>query len=140
MNIKVLLKRIPFFHGLAVTVRSCVRPNRLDQLRKLEVVSLNCIESLLQSLETARQHLQFVKVGANDGITDDPCGDYFLKRQRWNGLLIEPVGYCVEKLKAVYKDDSRFIVEQRAIGTQQGSAPFYYLAKEAKESLPNLPI
>lgn len=117
MNLKDFVKSIPFFHQLSA-VRSYVRQKRYDQLRKLDVVSLDCLDSLLRSLETGRSLLKFVKVGANDGITGDPCSDYFLRNQNWRGLLIEPVGYCVEKLKAIYNDDSRFIVEQRAIGTQ----------------------
>lgn len=46
----------------------------------------------------------------------------------------------MDKLKEIYNDESRFIVERRAIGAHQGSAPFFYLAKEAKESLPELPF
>jgi hypothetical protein len=36
----------------------------------------------------------FVKVGASDGITDDPCSDILLASKKWRGLLIEPVPYC----------------------------------------------
>lgn len=81
----------------------------------------------------------FVKVGANDGITGDPCEDFFLKNTKWRGILIEPVPYCVEKLKQNYFDTDRFKIEQSAIGEKQGTTTFYYVSKNAKEELADLP-
>jgi FkbM family methyltransferase len=80
-----------------------------------------------------------VKVGANDGITGDPCGDVFLANKRWRGLLIEPIPYCVGKLRKVYSDDSRFIIEPVAIG-HPGTATIFYVANEAQSELGNLPV
>ena len=78
----------------------------------------------------------FVNVGANDGITGDPCGEFFLRHFSWTGLLIEPVPYCVERLKSIYHEQ-RFSVVQSAVGIR-GLKQFYYVFESAKE-LPDLP-
>jgi FkbM family methyltransferase len=81
----------------------------------------------------------FVKVGANDGVTADPCSDIFLADSRWKGLLVEPVPYLFDRLKKAFGYSSRFILEKIAIGAKTGKETFYYVQKEAAESLPNLP-
>jgi FkbM family methyltransferase len=81
----------------------------------------------------------FVKVGANDGITGDPCSDILLAATNWKGLLIEPVPYCFERLKENFKDPGRFHLEQVAIGASNAEESFYYVDSNATHSLPNLP-
>jgi FkbM family methyltransferase len=81
----------------------------------------------------------FVKVGANDGITGDPCSDILLANN-WKGLLIEPVPYCFERLKVNFPDAERFRLEQVAIGEVAGEATCYYVdARKAAQSIPRLP-
>jgi FkbM family methyltransferase len=81
----------------------------------------------------------FVKVGANDGTTGDPCSDILLAETRWKGLLIEPVPYCFDRLRATFQDAQRFSLEQVAVGAPSGEATFYYVDPKARESIPNLP-
>jgi FkbM family methyltransferase len=81
----------------------------------------------------------FVKVGANDGITGDPCSDILLAATNWKGLLIEPVPYCFDRLRANFQDSRRFRLEQIAIGGSAGEAIFYYVDANAIHSIPNLP-
>ncbi|MBP9837394.1 MAG: FkbM family methyltransferase [Proteobacteria bacterium] len=81
----------------------------------------------------------FVKVGANDGLTGDPCSDILLNDRKWRGILIEPVPYNFERLKENFKDHSRFLFEQIAIGKESGQAKFFYVDKIAKEKVTNLP-
>jgi len=81
----------------------------------------------------------FVKVGANDGLTADPCSDILLANSNWKGLLIEPVPCCFNRLKINFGDPSRFILEQVAVGTSTGKAKFYYVDPEAAQKLPDLP-
>ena len=80
----------------------------------------------------------FVKVGANDGIVDDPCSR-ILFSPGWKGLLIEPVPYCFDRLKKNYSDSSRYRLEQVAIGACAGKTTFYYVGQEAARHLPDLP-
>lgn len=114
--------------------------NRSKFLSDLKKVTPESFVSILNSIEREYASPLFVKVGANDGVTGDPCGDYFLKHKSWKGLLIEPVEYCANKLRAVYNDKSRFIIEQSAIGATQESRRFYYLAEGAKKVLNDLPF
>jgi FkbM family methyltransferase len=81
----------------------------------------------------------FVKVGANDGVTGDPVSDILLADKRWKGLLIEPVPYCFERLKANFSDPRRFSLERIAIGPTTGRATFYYVDQKATETLRELP-
>ena len=97
------------------------------------------IPKVLEVLGRAHSSPTFVKIGANDGLTGDPCGDIFLRDKRWRGLLVEPVDYCVEKLKNTYSDSSRFTIFQVAIGQKQERRKFYFMAKEAKYSIPDMP-
>jgi FkbM family methyltransferase len=78
----------------------------------------------------------FVKVGANDGITQDPCSDIFLANTKWKGLLIEPVPYCFDRLKA---NAQRFCLEQVAVGATAGEETFDYVDQDAIQSIPDLP-
>lgn len=95
-------------------------------------------EFLLQITRAVEQPV-FVKVGANDGVTGDPCGDLFLTHTNWTGLLIEPVPYLVEKLQRIYGDRSRFTIDPVAVGSSPGFAKFYYVSEEAKRLHPDLP-
>jgi len=81
----------------------------------------------------------FVKVGAGDGITGDPCSDILLANTNWRGLLIEPVPYCFDRLRANFQDSRRFSLEQIAIGAPAGEGSFYYVDAKAIQSIPNLP-
>jgi len=81
----------------------------------------------------------FVKVGANDGITGDPCSDILIAATNWKGLLIEPVPYCFDRLRANFQDQRRFRFEQIAIGASAGEAPFYYVDSNAIHCIPSLP-
>jgi FkbM family methyltransferase len=81
----------------------------------------------------------FVKVGANDGVSGDPCSDILLSQATWKGLLIEPVPYCFERLKENFGDSQRFSLEQVAIGKTRGRATFYYVDSQAAGSVPGLP-
>jgi FkbM family methyltransferase len=82
----------------------------------------------------------FVKIGASDGITDDPCSDFLLANTSWRGLLIEPVPYCFDRLRANFQDSGRFCLEQVAIGAPTGECAFYYVDAKAIQNIPSLPV
>ena len=82
----------------------------------------------------------FVKVGAHDGITGDPCSDMLIADMRWRGLLIEPVPYIFANLKKNFGDSRRFILEQSAVDSSNSKKKFYYVDPNAKQAMPELPI
>jgi FkbM family methyltransferase len=81
----------------------------------------------------------FVKVGANDGIFDDPISDILLASGKWKGLLIEPLPIYFDRLSRNFPDREKYILERIAIGAKTGKAPFYYIDEKAMNSIPGLP-
>jgi FkbM family methyltransferase len=67
-----------------------------------------------------------VQIGANDGIAGDPLVEGF-RKNRWSGLLVEPVPYLYEMLVARYGDRPGVRLECAAISTHDGEAPLYRL-------------
>jgi len=101
--------------------------NKLQKLRRV-LLELGTEEDLF-----------FVKVGAHDGIAEDPCSDILLKNSNWKGLLIEPMPVFAQKLRLHFSDSERFKISQNAVDTQTGSAKFYYVKKEAALEIKDLP-
>jgi FkbM family methyltransferase len=81
----------------------------------------------------------FVKVGANDGVTGDPCSDILLAGDRWRGVLVEPLPYLAERLRRNFPDPERFAIEPVAIGSRPGARPFFWVDPAAKDAMPDLP-
>ncbi|MCB9225228.1 MAG: FkbM family methyltransferase [Crocinitomicaceae bacterium] len=66
-----------------------------------------------------------IQVGANDGITHDPIHK-FIKRDRWNGVLLEPQKYVFDKyLTRIYKKHDNIHVVNAAMGYEDGTLPMY---------------
>ncbi len=133
--IKAAIKSTPFLYK---SLRPCAKLFRRAQ-RALHRREIDRFRNHCRRLTTLVPEAAFVKVGANDGMTGDPCSDILLADTAWKGLLIEPVPYCFERLRKNFHDSSRFLPEQVAIGAAPGRAPFYYVDQEAIKSLPDLP-
>lgn len=84
--------------------------------------------------------VRFVQVGSNDGLHNDPIFSMSSSSELWTGILIEPVPYLFERLKANYKNSTRFIFENVAIGRNSDKKPFYYVSEHARTALGNLPV
>jgi FkbM family methyltransferase len=79
----------------------------------------------------------FVQVGANDGIYTDPLRAE-IRARRWRGVMVEPVPYVFEKLRATYGSNKRITLENSAISVDEGARELYHLA-EAGPAAPGLP-
>lgn len=92
----------------------------------------NYLDRKFDGLVTAysRRHKDFffVQIGANDGIKADPIYLY-TNKYKWNGLLVEPVRYLFDKLKANYKDTPNLAFENAAISEKDGFRDFYRLKR-----------
>lgn len=108
-------------------------------LRRARTREQSRFRAYCRNLAKAVSEPVFVKIGAADGITGDPCSDLLLANTNWRGLLIEPVPYCFDRLRANFQDSRRFSFEQIAIGAPAGVRTFYYIDAKAVESIPNLP-
>jgi FkbM family methyltransferase len=60
------------------------------------------IYDFLDDFSRARgRNVTFIQIGANDGLRNDPARE-FIVRDRWNGILIEPLPDVFEQLKDNY--------------------------------------
>src|SRR4051794_31449454 len=114
-----VVKSTPLLHNLLFPVITLLRRARARELGRFRHYCLNLSKVLSEPV--------FVKIGANDGITGDPCSDILLTNTNWRGLLIEPVPYCFDRLRANFQDSRRFCLEQVAIGASAGEVTFYYV-------------
>lgn len=79
----------------------------------------------------------FLQIGSNDGAKHDPLRATFLK-SRWTGVMVEPVPYVFERLRAHYGQTPRVRLENVAVAARPGVMPFHYVAQaEAAEGLPS---
>jgi len=138
-KLKTALKVSPFFYKLLAPMARAFRRARNQAKARVRAREINRFRKFLVDLPQLVAKPVFVKVGANDGITDDPCSDILIADPNWSGLLIEPVPYCFERLKRNFPDGRRFILEQVAVGASAGEIPFYYVDPNAAERIPNLP-
>lgn len=128
---KKTIKAIPPLHSVLVSARQFLygRDERAKQH----------FRDYCRRLPDLVEDAVFVKVGANDGVTGDPCSDILLADRRWRGLLIEPVPYCFNRLKANFSDAERFSLERVAIGPVVDTTTFYYVDERARAERPELP-
>lgn len=69
-----------------------------------------------------------VQIGANDGINNDPIHK-FIKRDNWQGVLLEPQKYVFEKyLKPLYKKTKGINVLNAALDVKDGVKPIYKIS------------
>lgn len=91
--------------------------------------SLISIKDVLTFYANSKKDTVFcLQVGANDGKNNDPVFKYF-NSYGWKGLLIEPqVDVFENGLKKTYVHRPDLILENVALGTTEGSLPFYRIA------------
>lgn len=136
-SVRAAVKRIPVLYRAARMARAVVA-SVLEQapVGKHELIRFRryCV-----SVSKYVSDPVFIKVGANDGVTGDPCSDILLAEGCWRGVLVEPVPYCYERLRANFSDSTRYSIERVAIGKQCDRATFYYVDEKAKEVITDLP-
>lgn len=79
----------------------------------------------------------FIQVGSNDGDQLDHLQRAILSG-KWHGIMVEPVPYVFERLKANYGHlQSRVALRNIAIAPEAGSLPFWHLRQDDEtEDLP----
>lgn len=89
---------------------------------------------LLNTLSRARRTVTFVQVGSNDADYGDPLREFIL-RDRWQGVMVEPVPYVFDRLRAKYGNRNELALLNVAIADAAGEKDFFYL-EESSDSLP----
>src|SRR5262245_20148475 len=76
-----------------------------------------------------------LKIGANDGVKNDPIGDYLLSDSRYHGVLVEPVPHYARLLTDHFGLTGRFSIEQVAVSQSSGESKIYHVAENASDLL-----
>lgn len=84
------------------------------------------IAAVLHAFGRANPEATFVQVGAHDGTQLDPLRDQ-IRAHRWTGVMVEPVPYVFDRLRATYGDHPRITLENIAIADRDGTLPFHHL-------------
>jgi FkbM family methyltransferase len=80
----------------------------------------------------------FVEIGANDGEQHDHLRP-ILDTKPWNGIMVEPVPYVFERLRANYEGRPRISLENAAIADHDGTMAFYHLRQAEDRVTAGLP-
>lgn len=102
------------------------RGYRIERIVDFGQHQIDVFEILIEQIDPMSPDFFFIEVGANDGCSGDPVHES-VKRYGWHGLLLEPQPDVFEKLTKNYRDQSQLILENAALGEQDGTMPFYTL-------------
>lgn len=67
----------------------------------------NSVSSILDEFSKSKERVFFMQVGSNDGFQHDPLCK-FIKRDGWNGILMEPQKSAFKTLEYIYKNNDVF--------------------------------
>ena len=88
----------------------------------------NSLSDFTSRFSKSKAKITVVQVGANDGINNDPIHK-FIKRDNWQGVLLEPQKYVFEKyLEPLYRKTKGIIVLNAALDVKDGVKPIYKLS------------
>ena len=90
---------------------------------------------LIHVLSSSRDYLFFIQIGSNDATDGAPLHK-FLRNEHWHGIMVEPVSYVFNRLRAKYGGSERLILENVAIAEVNGTKEFYYI----EQSNDNIPV
>lgn len=100
----------------------------------VQVTSREAIDRTIADFSRRASHVYFAQIGSNDGVRGDPIRRHIL-RDRWSGLLVEPVPYLFERLRALYPRRRGLRFENCAISDRDGVRTLYRL-RETDEKIP----
>jgi FkbM family methyltransferase len=110
----------------SVLLRDSALAHPLARVRYPLGVYFDDTERLLHALQRDCRDPFFVQVGACEGAIGDPLG-YFMRVARWRGILVEPVPYLAERIRANCGDLPNVTLEHAAIAPEEGERVFHYL-------------
>jgi FkbM family methyltransferase len=109
--------------GAVQRVRGAVRAARWHRLQRRMAGP-----RLLHAFADSYPNAAFVEIGSNDGEQHDHLRP-FIRSRAWSGVMVEPVPFVFERLRANYGDLDRVTLANVAIADRDGTLPFYHLAQ-----------
>jgi FkbM family methyltransferase len=126
----------PAASGLAHAVANrVVKALGLRKLLKRLRPRRSKIRELLTAFARSTPDVFFIQVGSNDGVTGDPLHS-LVRKYRWSGILIEPVGYIFERLVANYQGQPGLVFENVAVSGRNETRDFFRLPQIDDPDLP----
>ena len=78
-------------------------------------------------MEHGRDDLFILQIGANDGQTHDPLHKMIQNNPGWSAILVEPLPFYYEQLKARYAGRTNIRLVNSAITDQNGPVEMHYI-------------
>lgn len=100
--------------------------------RQLRLTPTRETERVINQFARLRPEATFIQIGANDGAALDPLHDAIARRQ-WTGIMVEPVPYVCERLRANMAGNPRVTIENVAIADAIGTKNFFHLAEAGED-------
>ena len=92
--------------------------------------AIDVLSLCVAELQSQRQDLFFVQIGAHDGLTYDPIRP-FVEKHHWGGLLVEPQPPIFKQLVANYASEPQLRFENAALAESDGQATLYSFAPDS---------
>jgi FkbM family methyltransferase len=122
LRISRVTERFPRFHNIARRAYCVFRPG---------------IRFQTEAAFKDYRDIFVLKIGANDGITNDPLATLLLGDRRYRGLLVEPIPMYAAMLRVNYGECGRFVIEQAAVTASSGTSNMYYVDENALKGIGN---
>ncbi len=103
-------------------------PTRYEPVKIEDQFSI--LEFVVHYYVASHASLNFIQIGANDGVRWDPLRDLIL-RYHLAGVLVEPLPDMFEQLKRNYEGESQLSFENSAIATQNGTRTLFRVHPDA---------
>ena len=120
LRISKVTERFPRFHKIARRAYCVFRPG---------------IRFQTDAAFNDYQDIFVLKIGANDGITNDPLATLLLADARYRGLMVEPMPMYAATLRANYGECGRFVIEQVAVAASSRTANMYFVDENALKGI-----
>ena len=95
--------------------------------------NFNSFESIIEQHSRETHDFFVLQIGACDGVMADPIHTW-IKKYRWQGILVEPQREEFERLKINYRDNDNLGFENVAIAEHSGLRPLYKVKDENIEA------
>jgi FkbM family methyltransferase len=125
---KAFLKRIARQAGFVVATSGHAGARYLDR------PPAGVFDEILLRSFPSLEGLNFIQIGANDGVRADPIHRYVLEYD-WCGILVEPLPYFFAALRQTYAGRPNLILINAAVDREAGKRTMYVL----RPDLPDLP-
>lgn len=122
----------PIYQVILFKIKTFVR-NLINKFKhKFFVKSL---DDFLEEYFSQNRKKIIVQIGANDGVQNDPLRKYLQTQGNYQAILVEPLNFYYEKLRALYGNREDIKVINAAAGATSFKKNLYYINPEVANSM-----